>query len=70
MTVLQDQGEADTTTKVSYSVMIWTTPQFVASFASDGDMRRFIDLIFTETNTGYINSEMPVRTYKLLEQLL
>ena len=40
--------------------MIWYTPQFFASFASKADMNVFIDLIFEETNQGYINSEMPV----------
>ena len=58
--VLQDEGEADTTTVVTYSVMIWTTAQFVATFPSEADMRTFIELIFEETNQGYINSEMPV----------
>merc|ERR1711962_620456 len=51
----------DTITVVTYSVMIWTTAQFRALFSSDTDMDTFIDLIFVETNRGYINSEMPVR---------
>merc|ERR1711962_455608 len=51
----------DTTTVVTYSVMIWTTAQFRALFSSVTDMNTFIDLIFVETNQGYINSEIPVR---------
>ena len=46
---------------VTYSVMIWYTPQFRSTFSSDLDMMTFIDLIFTLTNQGYINSEIPVR---------
>ena len=45
---------------VSFSVMIWYTPEFRATFTSDEEMMVFIDLIFTETNQGYINSEIPV----------
>ena len=50
----------DTTTEVIFTVMIWYTPQFFASFASEADMNVFIDLIFELTNQGYINSKMPV----------
>ena len=57
---LQDEGLSDTTTNVTYSVMIWYTPQFFEQFASEADMNVFIDLIFEETNQGYINSKMPV----------
>ena len=57
---LQARGLEDTTTEVSYTVMIWYTPEFLASFASEADMNVFIDLVFEETNQGYINSEMPV----------
>ena len=45
---------------VSYIVMIWYTHEFRATFTSDEEMMVFIDLIFTETNQGYINSEIPV----------
>merc|ERR1719495_2700341 len=65
VTKLMDQGLSDTTTEVTYTVMIWYTPQFLASFASEADMGVFIDLIFEETNQGYINSKMPVRVSKL-----
>jgi len=60
-----DKGEQDTTTVVTYSVMIWTTPEFDAAFSSDADKMAFIDLIFQETNQGYINSAMPVRVQLL-----
>jgi len=65
VTKLLAQGLEDTTTEVTYTVMIWYTPQFLASFASEADMGVFIDLIFEETNQGYINSKMPVRVSKL-----
>ena len=57
----QDQGQADTTTIVENSVMIWYTPQFRATFTTDDDLDVFVDLIFAETNQGYINSNIPVR---------
>jgi len=65
VTKLLEQGLADTTTEVTYTVMIWYTPEFLASFASESDMNVFVDLVFEETNQGYINSEMPVRVSKL-----
>jgi len=58
---LRTMSEEDTSTVVTYSIMIWTTPQFEALFSSVTDMETFIDLVFEETNQGYINSEMPVR---------
>ena len=65
MSLLQAQGLEDTTTEVTYTVMIWYTPEFLASFASETDMGVFIDLIFEETNQGYINSQMPVIRTKI-----
>ena len=60
MIFFQQKGYEDTTTEVTYSIMIWYTPQFYDSFASEADMNVFIDLVFEETNQGYINSEIPV----------
>ena len=43
--------------------MIWTTPEFDASFAklaNESAKMAFIDLIISETNQGYANSDMPV----------
>ena len=58
---LQDQGLEDNTTLVTYSIMIWYTPEFKELFASEDDLDLFIDLVFEETNQGYINSLMPVQ---------
>ena len=43
---------------VTYSVMIYFTPAFAAITA---DIPNFVDQVITETNQGYINSQMPVR---------
>jgi len=52
----------DMTTEVTYSVMVWYTPEFRQLFSDEGAMNVFVDLIFAETNQGYENSEIPVRT--------
>ena len=55
------QGEADTTTVVTYTVMLWYTAGFASSFAYEGnDMDAYFELMITQTNQGYINSEIPV----------
>ena len=59
--MLQRQGEEDTTTMVDISVMIWYTPQFRNTFETEEDMNVFVDLIFAESNQGYVNSQIPVR---------
>jgi len=64
MEKLLTQGLRDSTSIVTYSIMIWYTPQFRALFPSQLDMELFVDLIFIETNQGYINSQMPVRAVK------
>ena len=56
----QKQGREDTTSIVTYTIMIWYTPQFLALFSSESDMNSFVDLVFAETNQGYINSDIPV----------
>ena len=56
----QAKGIADTTTVVTYSVMIWYTPQFRNLFSSDSDTLAHVQLIIDTTNQGYINSQMPV----------
>ena len=58
--LFQTQGEQDTTTMVDISVMVWYTPQFRNTFETEEDMNVFVDLIFAETNQGYINSQIPV----------
>ena len=57
---MKEHGEADHETLVTYSVMLWFTPEFQATFSSDTEMETFIDLMFMETNQGYINSQIPV----------
>merc|ERR1712215_596793 len=64
LTELFDRGKSDSVTVVNYSIMIWYTPQFRATFPSEEEMNLFIDQIFDETNQGYINSEIPVRAVK------
>lgn len=61
---LIERGEEDSETMVSFSVMIWYTPEFRATFTSEQEMMVFIDLIFAETNQGYINSEIPLTAVK------
>jgi len=61
---LFEKGESDSVTMVTYSIMIWYTPQFRNTFASEEEMNLFIDLIFQETNQGYINSQIPVTAVK------
>eukprot|EP00092_Neocalanus_flemingeri_P030752 GFUD01033395.1.p1 GENE.GFUD01033395.1~~GFUD01033395.1.p1 ORF type:complete len:725 (+),score=108.76 GFUD01033395.1:33-2207(+) len=65
LSFLKDQGETDRTTMVTYSVMIWYTPQFRGIFSSNGKMMAFVRLIFRETNEGYINSNIPLRVVML-----
>merc|ERR1712168_1044606 len=55
-------GAEDTTTVVTYSVMIYYTPDF-ASITPD--IEGWVDQVLAETNQGYINSQIPVRITKL-----
>ena len=61
---IKNQGEIDTSTMVDFTVMVWYTPQFRGSFSSIDDMMVFIDLLFAETNQGFINSNIPVKQKK------
>ena len=60
--VSKDTGNAqkDTTTVITYSVMIWYTPEFRNTFFTEADMEAFVNLVIEETNQGYINSQIPV----------
>lgn len=49
----------DNTTIVTYSVMFYYTPEFAAITPNIPD---FIDQVISETNQGYINSQIPLRT--------
>ena len=51
---------------VDITVMIWYTATFRSTFQSEEDMNVYIDLIFAETNQGYINSQIPV-SYEYLQ---
>ena len=59
---LVQQGVNDTTTVVTYSSMIYYTPEFAAVTA---DIAGWVDQVLAESNQGYINSQMPVRITKL-----
>ena len=52
------QGENDLTTVVTYSVMIYFTPDFEAVVP---DVMSYVAVLIAETNAGYINSNIPVR---------
>jgi len=51
----------DNTTMVTYSIKFYYTPEFAATTP---DIDGFTDLIVAETNTGYANSEVPLRVVK------
>jgi len=55
---LIQQGKDDSTTVVTYSVMIYYTPEFEA--VTD-DIPLFVSQVIAETNQGYINSGLPLR---------
>ena len=59
---LVQQGVNDTTTVVTYSVMIYYTPEFAAATP---DIEGWVDQVLAESNQGYVNSQMPVRITKL-----
>ena len=58
--------QKDTTTVVTYSVMLWYTPEFRNTFFAEDDMEAFVNLVIEETNQGYINSQIPVCTYPIV----
>ena len=55
-----EEAQKDTTTVVTYSVMLWYTPEFRNTFSTEADMEAFVNLVIEETNQGYINSNIPV----------
>jgi len=59
---LVQQGVNDTTTVVTYSVMIYYTPEFAAATP---DIEGWVDQVLAESNQGYVNTQMPVRITKL-----
>ena len=52
------QGHSDQTTIVTYSVMVYFTPEFEEIVP---DVEGYIAVVMAETNEGYINSEIPIR---------
>lgn len=58
---VSDRAVRDTTTMVTYSVKFYYTPEFAAIV---GDIEGLIDQIITETNTGYANSNVPLKMVK------
>ena len=58
MEELLAKGRADTETIVEFSITVYYTKEFKAATA---DPKTFIEQVITETNQGYINSEVPIR---------
>merc|ERR1719458_2497752 len=57
-TALLDMGKTDQTTLVTYSIMLYYTPEVKAAV---DDIRLMADQVIATTNQGYINSEIPLR---------
>merc|ERR1712117_675666 len=55
---LLDMGKTDSTTLVTYSIMLYYTPEVKAAV---DDVRLMADQVIATTNQGYINSEIPLR---------
>merc|ERR1719151_89497 len=55
---LLDMGKTDGTTLVTYSIMLYYTPEVKAAV---DDVRLMADQVIATTNQGYINSEIPLR---------
>merc|ERR1719479_475411 len=55
---LLDMGKNDQTTLVTYSIMLYYTPEVKADV---DDIRLMADQVIATTNQGYINSEIPLR---------
>merc|ERR550532_2052568 len=55
---LLDMGKTDQTTLVTYSIMLYYTPEVKADV---DDIRLMADQVIATTNQGYINSEIPLR---------
>merc|ERR1719369_1751928 len=66
---MKELGKADTTTIVTYTVMIWYTEEFKQLFSSTEDIEAFTDLVILETNQAYISGNIPVRVSKHCVQL-
>merc|ERR1711962_92353 len=61
---LLELGEMDQTTNVTYSVMLYYTPEVRAAVeSSGGDLKMFVNQMIDPTNQGYINSKIPIRAH-------
>merc|ERR1712180_541069 len=59
---LLETGKRDQTTLVTYSVMLYYTPEVRAAVESSGDdLKMFVNQMIDTTNQGYINSKIPIR---------
>merc|ERR1711962_727191 len=59
---LLETGKRDQTTIVTYSVMLYYTPEVRAAVeSSGGDLKMFVNQMIDTTNQGYINSNIPIR---------
>jgi len=58
-----DLARADTTTKVSVSITVYTDQTFRNSFSSSAALAAFVNLAIAETNQGYANSRVPIQMY-------
>jgi len=59
---LLETGKRDQTTPVTYSVMLYYTPEVRAAVeSSGGDLKMFVNQMIDTTNQGYINSNIPIR---------
>merc|ERR1712156_219416 len=59
---LLETGKRDQTTIVTYSVMLYYTPEVRAAVESSGDdLKMFVNQMIDTTNQGYINSQIPIR---------
>ena len=64
METMEDRTD-DTTTIVTYSVMFYYTQAFEDKTA---DIEGFLDQVISITNTGYINSQIPIRAQKFCSE--
>ena len=61
----QEDRVEDTTTIVTYSVMFYYTQSFEDATA---DIEGFLDQVVSIANTGYINSQIPIRAEKFCSE--
>jgi len=55
---LIQKGKDDSTTEITYSVMVYYTPQVKKRRP---DILKYVEMVIGETNQGYINSKIPIK---------